>query len=123
MKKINWTKVFFGVMAAAILILVITFFKRNRGGIDYKELIKAKDEQIELIKEHNRHYEQDNKRLEDEIVAHKKQDSILIGQLTNNRQNIKSIDDKIKNIPVRIAAIATNDDSIRAAFAKFGHDR
>lgn len=106
-----------GVLALAGIIIFFTFFNNKRSRIDYKDLIDAKDETIKVLQQQRPIFEKHIEELKSVIEDHQKTDSILVTKISTNRQTIKQVDDKIKNIPGRIDAFAHNNDSIRAAFA------
>lgn len=106
-----------GLFAIGGLFVVLTFFKKNNTGIDYKELIKAKDETIKAEHDKQAIYEDRIDDLKTFIDDHKRNDSLLITQITTNKQTLKQVDDKIKNIPARILSLAGNNDSLRVAIS------
>lgn len=106
-----------GLFALGGLLIVLTFFKKNNTGIDYKELIKAKDETIKAEKDKQAIYEDRIDDLKTFIDDHKRNDSILVTQITANKQTLKQVDERIKNIPAHILSIAGSNDSLRVAIA------
>lgn len=103
------------VFALGGLFILFTFINKQKSGIDYKELINAKDETIKVLQDQRPIFEQHIEELKGFIDDHRRNDSLLATQITTNKQTIKQVDDKIKNIPARIAAIADNNDSLRHA--------
>lgn len=102
-----------------LLILVITVFRTFRKSELRlnSEVIKAKDETIKALEK----TAEANLQLADvhrlNAIELRKKDSIYILQLQQNQTVYKSLNDRLKNIPIAIQRIAHNDDSIRRAFA------
>lgn len=107
-----------GLFALGGLLLVLTFFKKDNTGIDYKDLIKAKDETIKAEKDKQAIYEDRIDDLKTFIDDHKRNDSILVTQITTNKQTLKQVDERIKNIPARINALADDNAALRRAIAE-----
>lgn len=114
--------VFFSVLLAIILVFTLTH-KNKTGKIDFAQkyldltdsLLAAKEQVIEAKN-------QANQEKDKSIAQHNRQDSILNQIYLLNQKNYKTIDEKLKNVPVSIARIANNDDSVRAAYRRLGHD-
>jgi hypothetical protein len=116
MKNISLLK--WGMLAAvaiAVLAIFFSFFNKKKGGVDYKELIKAKDETIKVLQDQRPFYEDIILLLNEFIEHHQRQDSILVTKISTNQQTIRTIDEKLKSIPARMAAIA---DSSNAAIRR-----
>jgi hypothetical protein len=116
-------KVLYGISAAVLLLIIIIFitvFRSLRKAPDspYKELIEAKDETIRAKDETIAVKTEANRKLDETIANLMSADSALAAQYKTNQVIYKNIDAKLKDIPVRIARIAGNDDSIRAAFSR-----
>lgn len=108
------------VLVALLIVFVFTLFMslRKEDNSSYKkvievydQLLKSKDEVIASKKELNL-------QLDDRISDLEKRDSVLEIHYNQNQVIYSKLNDQLKNIPTRIAAIANNDDSIRAAFAR-----
>lgn len=97
------------------LIILFSFLNKNRAGIDYKELIKAKDETINVLKEQRTIYESQIDDMKVFIEDRRKADSILITKIAANKQTIRIVDDKLKNIPDRSNS---SNDELRRAIAE-----
>lgn len=109
------------IVVALLIVLVFVLFRSLRSEDDsrykevlsaYEQLINAKDEVIAARKELN-------EQLDNQIYALEKRDSTLNAHFTQNQVIYSKINDQLKNIPDRIAAIANNDDSIRAVFSRY----
>lgn len=117
MIQLKRSHIIIGVLALAAIIIFFTFFNNRSTGIDYKELIKAKDETIKVLQDQRPIFEKHIEELKVLISDYQKNDSLLITQIIANKQTIKQVDERLKNIPARIAAIANNNDSLRRAIA------
>lgn len=109
--------IFFGCLAVAAIIIFFTFFNKKQSGIDYKELIKAKDETIQVLQDQRPIFEKHIEELKGFIEDGRQRDSLLMTRINSNQQTIKLVDERLKNIPARINAIAGNNDSLRVAIA------
>lgn len=95
-----------GLFSIGGLLIVLTFIKNNRPGIDYKELVKAKDETIKAIQGQRDIYKELNEEKDRQISEHEKKDSILLIQA----KQLKVIYEKI---PVYINSL--DRDGLRSA--------
>lgn len=117
---IKYSIIGLGVVTLLLLILVITVFRVFRKSeVQLNEkVIKAKDETIKALEQ----TAEANLQLADvhrlNAIELKKKDSLYILQLQQNQTVYKSLNDRLKNIPIAIQRIAGNDDSIRLAFAR-----
>lgn len=102
-----------GVLIIAVIIILITFTNRNMVKSDYKELIKAKDETIKVLQDQRPIFEKHIEELGAVIENHQRTDSILVTKISTNRQSIKTVDEKLKNIPGSINAISGDNDALR----------
>lgn len=107
-----------GILLLVLLFSVLRSCRRDEIGT-HDELIKAKDETIEAIKESRDAYQLVIEEKDKNIAQLKIQDSILQATYSNNQNVYKVLDAKIRNIPNFISRIANNDDSIRFAFSTF----
>lgn len=111
-----------GLVGILVIVLLFTIFRslRKEGDADlYKQLLAEKEERIKLKDEIIADKLRDNSRLDKDISAIRIQDSISRATYFKNQSIVyKKIDERLKNIPINIARIAGNDDSIRAAFAR-----
>ena len=101
-------------------LFVFNIFKRGKS-IDtttYKKIISLQDSLIKSKQDIIDTKNEQNTQLNQQIASHEKQDSILLKTFLDNQKNYKLIDARIKNIPIEIARIRNNDDSIRAAFSR-----
>lgn len=103
-----------GLIVTAILLY---FFvpKGSNPIVDHSAEIKAKDQVIESIARERDTYRAWKDEKNAELL---KKDSLLDLNFKLNQSTYTKIDATLKNIPIRIAHIANNDDSIRAAFSK-----
>lgn len=117
--KIKYTII--GILAITVIILTVSLFSAGKGSGDnyFKEAMNAKDESIGILKETvkmwDRVYTLSNQR-EDSLY---KRLALLETNLQRSQLIYKSFENRLQNIPARIAAIAGNDDSIRAEFNRF----
>jgi peptidoglycan hydrolase CwlO-like protein len=112
-KKINY--ILIGLLVLAAILIVASFANRKPSGVDYREIIKAKDETIQAEKEKQAIYEDHIEELKSVIDELNEKDSVLITKISTNRQTIKQVDDKLKNIPASIDAL--DKDAIRRAIS------
>lgn len=109
--------IFIGCLVVAGIIIFLTFFNK-KSDLKYLELaIDAKDETIKVLQEQRPIYEKQINKLYEFIDEHEKKDSLIILQISANKQTIKQVDDKIKNIPNRIAAISNDNNELRRAIS------
>lgn len=106
-----------GILVFAAIVIALTFFFRPQSGIDYKELIEAKDETIRVLQAQRPIYERQIEELRNMISDHKKKDSLLVIQINQTKQSIRNVDERLKNIPANISRIADNNDSLRVAIS------
>lgn len=113
-----------GVVVIVFLILLVGVFRsfRNKELNTHEDVIKAKDQTIEAIKESREAYQLVIVEKEKTILQLQKRDSTIQVNYINNQNAYKSIDAKLRNIPDYISRIANNDDSIRAAFSRFSNN-
>jgi hypothetical protein len=103
-----------------LIILLVTMFRSTSKDQQspYKELLEAKDETIRAKDETIAAREDMNHRLDETITTLFQRDSMLRAEYIQHQPIYSKIDAKLKEIPARIARIAGNDDSIRAAFSR-----
>ncbi len=95
-----------GVLIIAVIIILITFVKKSKPGIDYKELIKAKDETIKAIENQRDIYKGLIAEKDLQIEQHFKNDSLLL-------EKSKQIQIRYDKIPVYINSL--DREGLRAA--------
>lgn len=103
------------VLIIAAVIIFFTFFNRKKTGIDYQDLIKAKDETIRVLQEQRPIFERQIEEMKVVIADHKRKDSLLIIQINSTKQSIRNVDERLKNIPARIDALGNDKNAIRRA--------
>lgn len=107
----------------AILFLVGLFINRTRTTTGdsalYELLLAEKERNLRLKDSIIMFYEGDNRRLDTEIAELRRADSLSRANFYKQRDvNNKRFQHELAKIPVNIAAISGDDDSIRAAFAR-----
>lgn len=107
------------VFGGLILIRVL-FGSKNQTSDDLvKQLIAAKDsankKEFEKVALYERIIEE--KQRTNEALGQR--DSVLNAHYAENEITYKKINETIKSIPIRIAKLGTNSDSLRRAFAEF----
>lgn len=95
------------LLFAGAVIVLITFFNRSKGGIDYKELIKAKDETIQAVARERDAYREMK---DDAIKELQTKDSLL-------QLRVKTNTIRYEKIPVIVAGIS--DTALRSAIEDF----
>lgn len=113
------------IAAAALLTIVvalaIAFLRKGPKAPDQdlvKELLQAKEEVIAAKQQAIDLRDQDNRRIDTVLTGLFQQSDALAAEHNKNLKTINSINETLKDIPGRYAAIADNDDSLRAAFAR-----
>lgn len=104
-----------------IAILAITSFKGNKPSSSWQDkqaVLAAKDETIQVLKDEREHFIEDLEEKNVIITSLVTRDSVITSNYIQHQIIYPKLYDDLKKIPVRIAAIAGNDDSIRAAFAR-----
>lgn len=96
-----------GLFAIGGLLILLTFFKRNNNGIDYKELLKAKDETIQAVTRERDVYRQWK---DDAINELQKKDSVLQLKIKTNTM-------RYEKIPVTVSNYS--DDELRSAVENY----
>jgi hypothetical protein len=110
-------KIMYGLIGFVIIVLFILLYNMFKPGVKHnddeisKQLIQAQREIIELKTK-------ENIQMDSVIRAGKYSDSMLNVHFIENQKNYKSLYEKLKNIPVNIARIYNNDDSIRIKFSE-----
>lgn len=113
-------------LLAVVVVIGITYLATLFFGFKKPEpssseaVIKAKDETIRILEDHQVFIRTQLNKNEQAIRDLETRDSALNAHYLANQSVYIKLNEQLKNIPLRIAAIANNDDSIRAAFA--GHD-
>jgi len=92
-----------GILVFAAIIIAFTFLSRPKTGIDYKELIKAKDETIQAVIRERDVYRQWK---EDAIQELHEKDSVL-------QIKVKTNTIRYEKIPVTVSNLS--DDELRRA--------
>jgi len=96
-----------GILAFAAIIIAITFLSKPKQGIDYKELIKAKDETIQAVIRERDTYRQWK---DDAINELKAKDSVL-------QLKVKTNTIRYEKIPVTVSNLS--DDELRSAVENY----
>lgn len=97
-----------GILAFAVIIIAVTFLFSNRqSGIDYKELLKAKDETIQAVIRERDTYRQWK---DDAINELKEKDSLL-------QVKIKTNTVRYEKIPVTVGNLS--DEELRSAVENY----
>lgn len=110
-----------GIVGILIVVLLFGIFRslKNNNTNTNEAVIKAKDQTIAVIIEG---------RQKDSLLIVEKDknisyllevDSIRNAQYLQNQNVYNRINEKIRSIPVYVDRIGSNDDSLRAAYAKF----
>jgi hypothetical protein len=117
-KILIWSVV--GVAIIAGIILIVALFGRNKDDDSkYRDLyIQALDEKNQLLREKVDVLEMVIEEKDKAFVLQVQRDSAINSHYLENQKIYQALNAKLKDIPVRIARIASNDDSIRAAFAR-----
>lgn len=117
-------KITYGLIAllgiGVIVLLVVLFSGKKDTNQDlYDQLIAAKDSVIAeknlRIIEKQSHIEE----LKNDYQQLEQRDSILNVRFLETEQTYKKINETIRNIPVRINRIATNNDSLRLLLSEY----
>jgi hypothetical protein len=108
-----------GVVAILVIILLFGIFRSLKSNqFTHDEVIKAKDQTIEVIIE-GREKDKLLSVEKDKIISNLlKNDSIRDANYQQSQNVYKRINDKISNIPAYINRISTNDDTIKHAFSE-----
>lgn len=115
----RFQKIQLGIIDAVgiiVIIMLITLFKGSSSNL--KQLLEAKDAIIKAKDETIAAKNQQNEKLDSASNIIRTRDSIIAANYLQNQKIYTRYDEQLKNIPDRIAVIANNDDSIRAAFAR-----
>lgn len=115
-------KILIGVAAVVgvlVIIQLVTIFRPRKEVSTNEAVIKAKDETIKAIQGEREAYKIMANDKANTINMLQQKDSVLIVQLSKTQPIYKRIDEKINSIPAYINRIASNDDSIKRAFAEF----
>lgn len=103
----NFSTIFPWILLGAAVIIFITFFNKSKDGIDYKELIKAKDETIQAVARERDAYRE----MKDEAIkALQEKDSLL-------QLRVKTNTIRYEKIPVMVGNLS--DDELRSAIENF----
>lgn len=103
------------LLAGIIIFMFVLMGRSSRPAPDYSGQIKALEQ---LVDEKQAHLETYRAWKDEEIRRGLERDSLLAISYINHQKSYTPIYEQLKKIPDRIAAIAGNDDSIRAAFAR-----
>jgi hypothetical protein len=110
----------FGVVAILVIILLFGIFRSLRSNqFTHEEVIKAKDQTIEAIIKGR---EKDSLLIleKDKNISRLLEvDSIRSAQYLQSQKVYNKINEKLRSIPAYVDRIGNNDDSLRAAYAKF----
>ena len=96
-----------GILVFALIIVALTFLSRSKQGIDYKELLKAKDETIQAVIRERDTYRQWK---DDAINELHKKDSVL-------QLKVKTNTVRYEKIPVTVSNYS--DDELRSAVESY----
>lgn len=109
-----------GLSGLLALILLITLFKgHNKDNFPYKELIAAKDSVIQSLKHERETIEAELIERQISLDALETLDSVTYAHYREFQKIHKLLDDKLKNISVRISSVANNNDSLRRLVSEF----
>ena len=115
----------FIITIAAIIVLLgsgVFIGRCTRSTTDTKyfdQLMAAKDS-INALHEHERGVYQDEiNTLQSNFDILSQKDSLLTQHFINDQKVYKTLDEKLKAIPIRISHISSNTDSLRQLFADF----
>lgn len=110
------------LILAAVIILLISFFKPSVGSPDkglYDQLVAAKNESIALLRAQNEILKEQRVEFIADAQAAERRDSILISKISLFKPQYQTVKVAYEQIPNRIRAIAGSADSIRAAFKSY----
>lgn len=116
-------KIKIGLIVVVVILaiaLVVTLFKGNRkDNYPYKELLAQKDSVIAAQQRERATLEAEIIEREISFEALETLDSLTYAHYREFQKIHKLLDAKLQIIPVTIAGLRGNNDSIRAAFSKF----
>jgi hypothetical protein len=104
-----------------VIILLIVLFKGKGSNTDdlYKQLIAAKDSSNKKEMDKIALYERIIEEKERTNVALGQRDSVLNVHYAESEATYKRINETLKNVPIRINRIATNNDSLRILLSTY----
>jgi hypothetical protein len=115
--KLTKHNVIVGLIILVIVIggvILFSLLKSNKQVKDiyFDKYMALKDSMIS-------HAQQDANNYRDLYLQSKKDDSLTMANLIQSQKIFRlNINESLKNIPINLARIANNDDSIRAAFSR-----
>lgn len=105
------------LMFLGLCVAVLIFFLFRKNNKD--EVVKAKDETIKAIQRERDAYKDFADSERENLEQHRIKDSLLNQLYLDNQKIHEEFEKELKDIPVNIRRIATNDDSILARFKNF----
>lgn len=104
----------------AIGIIIFVLFKANKGiNNNYSQIVKSMDNTIAAVKNEREAYQLTIDEKLNKNVTLEQIDSLLAVHYRQDQIKYLKLEQELKNIPDRIALIAGNDSSIRAAYQSF----
>lgn len=107
------------IMISLVTIAIVMFRANKNLDLNYQTVLKEMDNTRKAIQFERKAYQLNIDDKMNEIITLEQIDSLLNIHYQKEKLIYKKFDDQLKNIPTRIAAIAGNDDSIRAAYRSF----